>query len=43
MYFLLLQMPHNVDMKKLRSLIDKLSFITVKQEKCIDVVVHFLE
>lgn len=36
-------MPHNVDMKKLRSVIDKISSITLKQEKCIDVIVHFLE
>mmetsp|Transcript_28650 Transcript_28650/g.38197 ORF Transcript_28650/g.38197 Transcript_28650/m.38197 type:complete len:93 (+) Transcript_28650:633-911(+) len=36
-------MPHNVDMRKLRQVIDKMANITLRQEKCIDVIVHFLD
>ena len=35
-------MPFNVDLKRLKQVLDKM-YVTLKQEKCIDVVVHFLD
>ena len=36
-------MSANVDMKKMGMILDKFNGSIMRQEKCVDVIVHFLE
>lgn len=38
-----LQLSNNVDMRKLGIMLEKLRSVILKQEKCFDVIYHFLE
>jgi len=37
------QLTQNIDMRKMGIMLEKMTSAILKQEKCIDVIIHFLE